>query len=178
MKNKFPKKAWFDPRIEVRKSKISGNGSFAKIPIKKGEKIIQWGGGVLVSKKDFEKGLKEGKYKPETAVNFTEDIKWVETANSPDTPDAYLNHSCNPNLWFIENWALATKKNIKTGEELTFDYSTGENYPLKYKCKCGSKNCRKNITGKEWRNKLFRKKYSVHFSPYIQELINKNKLEL
>ena len=173
--NKPPKKYWADPRVEVRESSIAQKGSFANAPIKKGEKVIQWGGGFLVTMSEFKEGLKKGRFKPEASVNFDENHKWVEDVNAPETPDAYLNHSCNPNLWFTKNWSLSAKKNIKAGEELTFDYPTGDPYPLNSICKCGSKNCRKKITGNEWKDPKFRKRYGGHFNPYIQGLIDKEK---
>ena len=171
----FPNKSWFDKRVEVRKSAIAGKGSFASAKIKKGEVIIKWGGGVVVTNAEFEKGFKAGKYKAETAVHFDADHKWVEDATAPETPDAYLNHSCDPNLWFVNNWEFAARRDIAAGEELTFDYATGETYPLGYECNCGSAHCRKNITGQEWKNKEFQKRYRGHFCPYIQGLLDKTK---
>jgi len=178
MKPKFPKKAWYDPRIEVRKSPVSGKGSFAKSKIKRGEKVIQWGGGKVVTLKEFEKGFAKGKFKPEASICFDKNHKWVEDVNAPETPDAYLNHSCNPNLWFTKNWSLSAKRNIKKGEELTFDYPTGDPYPLNAPCGCGSKNCRKKITGNEWKDPEFQRKYKGHFNPYIRGLIDKNKMKI
>ena len=169
----FPKKSWFDKRIEVRKSRIAQKGSFAKAPIKKGEKIIQWGGGFVVTMKEFKKGLKKGKFKPEASVNFDENHKWVEDINAPETPDAYLNHSCNPNLWFTKNWSLSARRDIKKGEELTFNYPTGDPHPLNSRCQCGAKNCRKKITGNEWKDLEFQREYEGHFSPYMQMLVDK-----
>jgi SET domain-containing protein len=172
---KYPKKDWFDDRIEIRDSNISGKGSFAKSPIKKGEKVIQWGGGYIVTKKEFERDFPKGKYMPESSVTYDENHKWVHLADSKESPDPFLNHSCDPNLWFIEGWSLEARRDINAGEELTFDYSTGETYPLQSECGCGSKNCRKNVTGGEWKDKKFREKYKGHFNAYIQGLIDKEK---
>ncbi|GEM_PF-839198 len=62
----------------------------------------------------------------------------------------YLNHSCSPNAGLVikgKSVHLQAIKNIKCGEEVTFDYSTTMNedeYELK--CNCGSSNCRKVIS--------------------------------
>lgn len=170
---KIPKQTYIDPRIKIKKSPTSGQGLFAVDQIKKGELVIRWGGGVIVTNKEFEKGFKKGIYQPESAIHFDEGHKWASLASEPDPEDAAINHSCDPNLWFEKGWPLAARRDIAAGEEITFDYSTGETYQLNSKCKCGAKNCRKFITGKEWRDSEFQKKYQGHFNPYIQKLIDK-----
>ena len=169
----FPQQPWFDDRLEVRDSAIAGKGSFAKQPIGMGEVVIRWGGGFIITDEEFQEGFKKGMFKAETAVHFDENHKWVELADAPETPDAYLNHSCDPNLWFVNGWEFAARRDIAAGEELTFDYSTGETYPLGYECRCGSANCRKDVTGQEWRDASFQKQYRGHFCPYVQGLIDK-----
>ena len=57
-----------------------------------------------------------------------------------DKPYIYLNHSCNQNAGIKNTATLFAIKNIKKGEEITFDYSTTIDESLE--CKCGAKNCR------------------------------------
>ena len=75
---------------------------------------------------------------------------------SPDTYlspsgnfDDYVNHSCEPNcgVYFVnEEIILKTIRKIEAGEQLSFDYGTIMfNEPTRFKCACGSVNCRKNI---------------------------------
>ena len=171
----IPEKSFIDPRVEIRNSSIEGSGSFVTAPIKKGEVVIIWGGGLIVTSEEFEKGFKNGLYQPETAIHYDKDHKWVGLASTNDTEDPYLNHSCDPNLWFTNGWPLTARRDIAAGEELTFDYATGETYPLHSECQCGSADCRHHITGKEWEDPLFREKYKDHFNPYIQGLIDETK---
>lgn len=42
----------------------------------------------------------------------------------------FMNHSCNPNLWFLDDTTLEAKWDIKQGEEITYDYSTTEIDPV------------------------------------------------
>ena len=59
----------------------------------------------------------------------------------------YINHSCDPNciIKINDNKILIySKKTIKKGEELTFDYRFNKN-SFKEICNCGSKNCRGHI---------------------------------
>lgn len=169
----IPKRTWVDSRVEIKKSFSDGQGSFAMASIKKGETVIVWGGGVIVTEEEFKKGFKEGRYQSETAIHYDENHKWVQLIGDPDPNDAALNHSCDPNLWFTGGWPLVARRDIAVGEELTFDYATGETYPLKGECRCGSVNCRKRISGEEWKSFSFRKAYEGHFNPYIQGLIEK-----
>lgn len=60
-----------------------------------------------------------------------------------DKPYLYINHSCNPNAGIMEESMLFAIKNIKRGDEITFDYST--TIDESFECKCGSKNCRGTI---------------------------------
>jgi len=67
-------------------------------------------------------------------------------------------------------------RNIKPGEEITYDYAMTDSDPDDYfKCNCGAKNCRRIITGKDWKSPSLQKKYRGYFSFYIQEKIKKLK---
>ena len=55
-------------------------------------------------------------------------------------PYVYFNHSCDPNTGMRGVATLFALKNIKKGEEITFDYST--TMWEDFRCLCGSKKCR------------------------------------
>jgi uncharacterized protein len=75
----------------------------------------------------------------------------------------YMNHSCNYNVGFDNTGNFITIRNIKSGEELCWDYGLGESNPnFRMICKCGSKVCRRVITGNDWKDETFRKN-NVHF---------------
>ncbi len=65
----------------------------------------------------------------------------------PESPGVFLNHSCDPNAGINRNKRLIAIKDIKKGDEITFDYSTtmDENF-WTMKCLCGFDNCRGIIT--------------------------------
>ncbi|KAL0239746.1 hypothetical protein GEMRC1_009854 [Eukaryota sp. GEM-RC1] len=63
----------------------------------------------------------------------------------------FINHSCDPNceveVWTVDGLLRAlivSKRAIKAGEEITFDYKFTETY-VKVNCFCGSHNCRKTL---------------------------------
>jgi uncharacterized protein len=82
-----------------------------------------------------------------------------------------MNHSCNYNVGFDKVGNFVTARNIKQGEELLLDYGLFFSDPkFKMKCMCGSKNCRKFITGNDWKDKKFRDKNKKYF---LRELLSK-----
>jgi SET domain-containing protein len=61
------------------------------------------------------------------------------------SPEVYINHSCNPNTYVktidgIRN--VLAMRDIKTGDEITYDYSINGDNDGTFNCECGSKNCR------------------------------------
>jgi len=123
--------------IYISASRIDGHGVTAREDIKK-EEMIQ-----------YIKG--EAKYLPitskEESLSYPNWIgigknKWID----PNTPNQYLNHSCEPNAGIKGSVTMIALKNIKKGEEITIDYSITEGDDLwEMKCSCGVKSCRKII---------------------------------
>ncbi len=172
-KNKIkpPKVDWINPKIEIREAANRGKGMFAIEPIIKGEVVIVWGGN-YVKRKEAEKAKREGKL----VMQFDDNLFSVEDRGECDT--YYINHSCEPNVWMRDSFTLEAMKDINKAEELTADYclwETNEEKISKWKCQCGSSNCRQLITGKDWQIKELQEKYRGHFLPLIQKRINKLK---
>jgi len=87
--------------------------------------------------------------------------------------DFFINHSCDANVWFhpTENKFLALR-DIKQGEEITYDYGTTECNPKwLMDCLCGLDCCRGRITGDDWKNKEFRERFKGHFFGGVQAKI-------
>jgi len=53
--------------------------------------------------------------------------------------------------------------------------SMGSDIVFEMECKCGSRNCRKQITENDWRLPELRRKYNGYFSQYLQEKIELEK---
>lgn len=166
---KIPK-SYRNPKIFFDKSKLNGKGMFTNEVIKKGEIILIWGGEWNTDYTD-EIGL------PKAIIDKKHYIKWDDNLYSieydGEDPNYFINHSCNPNSWLIDNFTLVARRNIKRGEEITADYSTWETgeYKSKWLCKCGSKNCRKIITGNDWKHKYFQSTYTNHTTGLVKKLI-------
>lgn len=61
------------------------------------------------------------------------------------SPEKYVNHSCNANT-YSDNFCDIAKRDIKEGEEITADYSKDMLTNDFMKCNCESKDCKKIIT--------------------------------
>jgi len=94
--------------------------------------------------------------------------------------DDFFNHPCNPNSGLkIQNGKaiLVAIKNIKSGEEITWDYSTTMNEDdWEMDCVCGSKNCRGRIRDFKYLPENVQQKYiNLRIVPkYILENLKRN----
>jgi uncharacterized protein len=145
---------------KIKKSNIDNRGLYASKNIKAGTTIIHYKG-KLITKKETEKNPK---YDNEKAIYlFNVNSRYDLDGDFEFNTARLINHSCNPNCEVagkgLKLWIFALK-NIKKGEELSYDYgfSYDENYK-DYKCKCRSKNCCGYIVreGSRWRiNKKYK----------------------
>ena len=146
---------------KIKKSKIDKNGLYANCDIKKGTKIIEYKGKIISAKKSaedpkFDNGKAIYLFNINKRLDLDGDFKF-NTAR-------LINHSCNPNCEVfgtgLKIWVYAMK-NIKKGDELSYDYgfSFDEDYK-KFPCRCGSNNCVGFIIreGSRWRLKKIKKK--------------------
>lgn len=168
--------SYLTKKAEVRKSNIEGKGVFAKKKIKKGEIISIWGGDI-VTEKEYDllskKNRRYGRYGAKILDGF-----YLATHNIKEKrePTDFFNHSCDPNAGIKGQIILVAMRDIKSGEEITFDYGMNSDDSDDYfQCNCGSKNCRKIITGQDWKIPKLQKKYKGYFSWHIQEKIQKLK---
>jgi hypothetical protein len=156
---------WLTPKAYVAKSRIEGFGIFAKHNIQKGE-IVRVAGGVIIPKSDIKKYAKIILDGAEMQVdnNF-----YLGPVTNDPKERRLLNHSCNPNVGFLDSIRLVAIRNIKVGEELTVEYATCYTHYPSFKCRCGTKSCRKVIKQTDWKNKEIQSKYLKYFTPYLKE---------
>lgn len=104
------------PESVIVKRSSAGLGLFAARPFKKGERIIEYFGRTITN-----------------AEAYTSRSKYLFEVHSRKTIDGaarrntarYINHACRPNCTpEIERGRIFidAKRNIQTGEELTYDY--------------------------------------------------------
>ena len=166
---KYNNNSWVSAKLKVGESSIHGLGVFTTEEISEGEIVIIWGGQV-VSTEEFRQGIGQ----KHTNVGISENLYLVANSAEEKSVDDYMNHSCNANLWLNDEVTLSAKRNIKAGEELFIDYAIeliDESYVMKNDCYCRNVNCRKTITGRDWRIKEVQQLYQGHFSPFVNERI-------
>lgn len=158
--------------IKIKESKINGMGIFATDSIQKDEIVWQ-----LSLNEEFfsvEDALKLPDEKRELVFRYGD--KYVLCTDGSQ----FMNHSCNPNLWFLDDITLIAKRDIEAREEITYDYTTTEVDPVyhdEWQCLCGSKNCRGKISPYHCLNNDFQELHKGHLPSYTIEYIKKNKKE-
>lgn len=60
-------------------------------------------------------------------------------------------------------------RDINVDEEITFDYAFLDNEDYQFQCSCGSPDCRKVVTGFDWKIKELQTKYKEYFAEYLKE---------
>jgi len=141
-------------KIYIGESKLHGKGLFASRDIKKGEIIF-----IIKGKKInfLIHNKKQAKIAGFNWIGFSKNM-WI----NPVHYGLYYNHSCEPNSAIKGRVTVVAIRNIKKGEEITFDYSLNEADIFWYiKCSCGSKSCRKTIKSIQF---LHPKKFEKHKS--------------
>ncbi|MBI4174346.1 MAG: SET domain-containing protein-lysine N-methyltransferase [Candidatus Aenigmarchaeota archaeon] len=154
-------KSYRSPKTEVRNSKTEGRGLFAKEDIKKDEIVFIKSGHIVDLKEHENLEKKLGEYCLQISDNF---FLCPKTKKEVKDTAIFINHSCNPNVGPNGQITFVAIRNIMSGEELCYDYAMTTAYKYKLRCNCGSKNCRKMITGNDWKLKALQGRYGNHFT--------------
>jgi uncharacterized protein len=137
-------------RIQVKKSGIHGKGVFAARALAKGELVIEYKGEII----SWPEALRRHPHDPSDPNHtfyFHIDDGRVIDGKVKGNAARWINHACTPNCEAEQDGAqvfIHTKRAIKAGEELFYDYGLiiDERYTPKLKkqfeCRCGTRNCR------------------------------------
>lgn len=163
--------SYLSPKVKIGKSKI-GKGLFALKKMRKGELVIDFTNapGKFLPMEDANELYKKGN---DYMIQIDDNLFFVATNKAELEDTDFINHSCNPNCGIANALTIVAMRSIKPGEEITFDYAMSESSEYRMKCNCGHLNCRKVITGEDWKISELQKKYSGFFSGYIQNKIAK-----
>jgi len=119
--------------VIVKDARKKGKGVFALKNFKKGEFIFRGKKGRVIHRKDLPKLSKDdGMHLNEVDYNTYEIMQ---------APEKFLNHSCDPNS-ISKGRSLFALKPIRKGEEITVDYRINAFDRNRWRCYCGSKNCK------------------------------------
>ncbi len=143
-------------KIATRRSTIHGNGMFALAPLRKGERLIEYKG-KLRTHQEVDDG-DTGDVESGHTFLFTLNDEYVIDANHGGNSARWINHSCDPNCEAVleedeggdprkDRVFIEAIRNIKPGEELSYNYGIrlDEPHTAKLKkiwaCRCGSPKC-------------------------------------
>jgi len=156
-------------KCEVRTADDRGGYTvIAKEPIAKGELIVVWSG-TLVDSSELA-SLPANVKRHSLQV---EDDHYLVSLTDCEPPD-YVNHSCAPNAGLSGQIGLIAMRDIRAGEEVTYDYAMSDGSPYdEFDCCCGAEQCRGRVTGEDWKRSELWQRYQGYFSPYLQRRINK-----
>ena len=139
----------------IRSSAIHAAGCYTTAAIAKGERVAEYTGHLMT------KAAADALYEdaPLTYLFGLGDGSIVIDGHSMTM---FLNHSCAANCETSEDegrvWVTATR-NIRAGEELTYDYCLFDGGPDEAHCNCGAANCRGTMYSPE---EIARRKQSAH----------------
>ena len=157
-KRRAPTKPSSSPRrFVVRKSGIHGRGVFALVDIPKGTRLIEYLG-ERMSHKEADKRYGDLHDGSAHTMLFAATDEVVIDATQWGSSARWINHSCGPNCEAIEDEGrvyIETKRAIRAGEELGYDYELivegrqTEKLKREHACCCGSRRCRGTMLGKK-----------------------------
>ncbi len=159
--------SWFSPKTEKRTSPIEGRGLFARHAIAAGEVVAVKGGAIMDSA-----AFARVRDQVSPAEIQIEDDLYIapRTAEEVEANILCLNHSCRPNVGVRGQITFVAIREIPAGSELTVDYAMIDGDPAeRMDCACGAPECRKVITGSDWRLPELQQRYKGYFSRYIQD---------
>lgn len=86
--------------------------------------------------------------------------------------DKHMNHSCDPNMWWIDDNTMIARRDIHPGEEITYDYATTElAVEFSMECRCGTEICRKTITHLDYQSPEWQARFGDHLPSHTRKAI-------
>jgi uncharacterized protein len=123
----------------VGTSAIAGRGLYTAKAITRGRRIIQYTG-EKITKTESDKRLAEG-----NVYIFALNERYDIDAKAQRHQARYINHSCDPNCHVEKTsrtiWIVASR-DIRAGEELTYNYGFELTDALPHPCTCGAQDYR------------------------------------
>ena len=167
---KVPAECWLDARLEIRVSGIEGRGLWASAPFAAGEVVARLGGR-LVTRTELLAMFAEREQTGGDYVDCLSIDEGIDLVLPERQPIHFMNHGCDPNVWHVDPFTLAARRPIAANEELTLDYATQADGDFEMDCRCGSRLCRRRITGADWRRSELQTRYGDHWVPILLKRI-------
>ena len=162
-----PASCWLHPSVDVRPSEIAGRGLFATTALPSGT-VVSRLGGRLVTTAELARVMADADHYVDTIVVAPDQHLLVAAGDN-----RFGNHSCDPNLGWVDEFTLATMVEVPTGQELVTDYAMSTADPEHVlRCHCPSYRCRQMVAGDDWRIPQLQARYQGWWVPYVQSLVD------
>jgi len=130
------------PRILRRRSSVHGYGVYAAESITKNTRVIDYDGQLVRNGRECD--AREARYLKQGCIwTFRVNRAWSRDAAVGGNIARFINHACKPNCYFqvVDRtiWIRAAR-NIRKGEELTYDYRTIGAKSIRCRCRPGCTN--------------------------------------
>jgi hypothetical protein len=146
-------------KVTIRNTRDRGEGVFAAESIDRGEVIAVFDGPVY-----------DGNFEQWTEDMLNHAIQFgPETWRDSNGIARVINHSCEPNCGVKNLFEIVAMREIKPGEEITWDYEMTENnqHGWRMECLCGTPSCRKIIGRYDNMPASVREKYRGFISEWL-----------
>ena len=161
--------SYISPSAAVRQSSIQGRGLFAIAPIRK-DQIVCIKGGHIFDRQTLEAVTQT---LGPSEIQIGEDLFIGPlTQDEREGSMIFSNHSCDPNIGVKGQIVFVALRDIEAGEELTHDWATTDDDTYEMECRCGARNCRRTVTGRDWTRKDLQERYKGYMSWYLEVKIN------
>lgn len=141
------------PHYIVRRSSIHGRGVFARHLIPENATVIEYKG-EIIDEAEIDRRYPESRTEPNHTFVFGVEHDYNIDGGAKGNAARWINHSCQPNCDTYEEDRriyIRAVRDIRPGEELTYDYAIQAGEPLTaalkacWPCWCGAKRCRGTV---------------------------------
>jgi SET domain-containing protein len=168
-----PEALWVHPQVVVRHSRIEGRGLYATEPLSSGVIVIRLSGR-LVSTDELAQLIEHAG--ADSSHPYVDTLTIYADAHLVLPPDSIIhfgNHSCDPNMWLVGPYEIATRRVVRADEELTIDYGTQSGAAgFSMTCRCGSALCRGVVASTDWCLPALQERYRHHWVPALEARIS------
>lgn len=147
-------------KVEVKSSKIQGQGVYSTVDIKKGDIVLE-----IDDSHSVEDTSKLTKRQHEFDCDYLANGKVVLM----QPPEKYINHSCDPTTYVKttgDTRKVFAMRDIKKGEEITYDCSINGYNEGTFICRCGSNKCRGVYQGNFFK---LPREIQLRYLPYLED---------
>ena len=160
--------SYLSAKTRIGPSPIEGRGLFARRRIRRGEIVAIKGGHVYDART-------LARLKGRIAASYIQiaDGFFLGARTRTEVRDnkMFINHSCAPNVGIRGQIVFVALRDIRAGEELTYDWAMEENGRDRTRCRCGARRCRRVLTGGDWKIPRLQRRYRGYFSSYLEDKI-------